>query len=45
MATHSGILAWEIPWIEKLGSLYNFYPLEMSLGLVSKGKTDTDFTE
>ena len=23
MATHSGILAWRIPWTEKLGGLYS----------------------
>ena len=23
MATHSGILAWEIPWVEKPGGLYS----------------------
>ena len=33
MATHSGILAWEIPWIEEPGGL-------QSMGLQSDGHDD-----
>ena len=33
MATHSSILAWEIPWTEEPG------------GLQSKGHTESDMTE
>ena len=37
MATHSSILAWEIPWTDELGELYHGY----TLSLYSKEYSDT----
>ena len=36
MATHSGILAWEIPWTEEPGRLQSMGPERVGYDLVSK---------
>ena len=36
MATHSRILAWEIPWTEELGGLQSMGSQKVRLNLVTK---------
>ena len=36
MATHSGILVWEIPWIEEPGGLQSMGLQRLGCGLVTK---------
>ena len=36
MATHSSILAWEIPWTERPGGLWSMGPQRVSCDLVIK---------
>jgi len=41
MATHSGILAWEIPWTEEPGRLQSMGPKGVGYDLVSKQQQHT----
>ena len=41
MATHSGILAWRIPWTEKLGGLQSMGPERVGHNWVTNTHTHT----